>query len=1115
MPDRSSPRPRLIPSRRAYKSWVAAETLEDYALRFTPEGARRFGLAGVANTALGATAFMALEAIGGAITLAYGTRIALAAIAFSALVLFATALPITACAARRGIDIDLLTRGAGFGYLGSTVTSLIYASFTFLFFAIEASILADALHATLGIPLALGDVLASVSVVPIVMLGITAISRFQRLTQPVWVVLTTLPLLAVLARCDGALGVWLRFPGSAQGSAIASFGAAASVVIALVAQVGEQVDYLRFLPRPAEGRAWRWWAALLASGPGWILPGALKMTAGSLLATIALAAGAPPTRAAEPLTMYDTAFERLLPGAPGLAAAAALVLVATAQLKINVTNAYSGSIAWSNFFARLTRDYPGRVVWVGFNVAIALVLTELGIYRVLGPVLVLFSILACAWVGALFGDLAVARPLGIVRSRLDFRRAHLFDVNPVGVGAMAAATAAGLAARLGIAGMLVSAFAPFVALATGIALVPALAAATRGRTYLARRARPGTGLRRCVVCDGAYEAEDSAYCPAYRGAICSLCCTLDLRCADACRPHAHAGAQLARLAGRLAPPGIGRGRAGRIALRFGLRLGGATLLLGLLLVAILLATRTGGVTLETALFRAFVALSLAAGVVAALLTLVEESRSAAWEENRRQTASLEAEIRRREEAEKKLTRAREAAESANIAKTRFTVGVAHELRTPLNAVLGYAQLLEVERDLSPGRREKLRAIRLGAEHLARLIEGLLDISRIEAGRIELERREVALAPFLGQIADLVRLQAEARGLAFSYRLAPNLPGIVAIDETRLRQVLLNLLANAVKYTERGTVAFSVTRIGAVAEFAIADSGPGIAPADRARIFEPFERGATNVPGTGLGLTISRLLTEIMGGELTVDSELGRGSTFRVRLLLSARSGAAAAAPVAVAPRGYLGRRRTIAAADDDAAQRALLADVLEPLGFVLHAVADGASLLRLDAEARAAGRPLDALLLDVSMGGLAADAMDGWDTARRLRAQGCRAPIVMISAGPERRDATPPHDAFLGKPMRIDALRETLGRLLGLEWIHDGAEAEAEAGASAARAGDRAALARLLRRGDARAARGMLEAAPDPALAPVLAAVRGFRLEEAAALLDRLAAAEPPGNPRA
>src|ERR1700681_1714141 len=186
-------RQRIDRVRRQYNQWVANQTLEDYALRFTAKSARRWSAARVANTALGAISFLALEAIGGTITLNYGVTNATAAILVVSVIIFCCGLPIAYHAAKCGIDIDLLTRGAGFGYIGSTITSLIYASFTFIFFAIEAAIMSLALEMWFGVPLFIGYVVSSLVVIPLVTHGITFISRLQLWTQPIWIVLHLLP----------------------------------------------------------------------------------------------------------------------------------------------------------------------------------------------------------------------------------------------------------------------------------------------------------------------------------------------------------------------------------------------------------------------------------------------------------------------------------------------------------------------------------------------------------------------------------------------------------------------------------------------------------------------------------------------------------------------------------------------------------------------------------------------------------------------------------------------------------------------------------------------------------------------------------------------------------
>ena len=309
-------RQRIDRVRRQYNQWVANQTLEDYALRFTAKSARRWSAARVANTALGAISFLALEAIGGTITLNYGAANATAAILVVSVIIFFCGLPIAYHAAKCGIDIDLLTRGAGFGYIGSTITSLIYASFTFIFFALEAVIMAAALEMCFGIPRPIGYLISAVVIIPLVTYGITLISRFQLWTQPLWVVLHILPFVAIAWANPHSFTEWRKFAGE-HGDAsghldLLLFGTAASVVFSLVAQIGEQVDFLRFLPRDRRTSRTSWWIALLSAGPGWIIFGALKLLLGSFLAYFALSHGVSSEQAAEPAHMYLEAFRYVL-----------------------------------------------------------------------------------------------------------------------------------------------------------------------------------------------------------------------------------------------------------------------------------------------------------------------------------------------------------------------------------------------------------------------------------------------------------------------------------------------------------------------------------------------------------------------------------------------------------------------------------------------------------------------------------------------------------------------------------------------------------------------------------------------------------------------------------
>ncbi|WP_245586112.1 hybrid sensor histidine kinase/response regulator [Solimonas soli] len=1037
-------RQRIVRERRQYNKWAASQTLEDYALRFTAEKARKRGSFVIASTALGAISFLACEAIGGSLTLQFGFTNAMWAIVVVCALMFVIGLPIAGYAAHYGLDIDLLTRGAGFGYMGSTITSLIYASFTFLLFSIEASIMSQALHMVTGMPLWIAHLVSALVVIPIAIYGISLISRVQLWTQPVWLILQLAPLvwLLVYSRDDLA---GLRAYGGARGNAsgafdLSLFAIAASTLLSLLPQIGEQADYLRFLPDRRRVGAWRWWTALLSTGPGWVFMGGLKLAAGGLLAYFVLQKGVPADEAAQPVQMFFMAFREML-GSPAAALLLTGVFIVTCQIKINVTNAYAGSIAWSNFFSRLTHAHPGRVVWLVFNVLLALLLMEIGIARVIEGILVLYANFAVGWIGALTADLVVNKPLKLSPSYIEFKRAHLYDINPVGVGSMLASIVVSSAAFFGVFGALPQVLSPFIGFGVAFLLAPLIAWATGGRYYLARQ--PG-GLPegeheiRCTICENHFERSDVAMCPAYSGPICSLCCTLEARCHDVCKEDSRFGQQIARVLDAILPQRVGESvRLASIGQFLGI-LFLFTIAIGCLLSFIYwqyiaIAPQAREVVGST-LWVVFLSLLIFSGVASWLLVLAHESRNAALGESARQTAMLMDEIEAHERTDAALQKAKETAEAANEAKSRYVVGISHEIRSPLNSIYGYAQLLERETGAPP--QSAIRVIRRSAEHLSNLVDGMLDISKIESGQLRLNRDEVRLPEFLEQIVDMFRLQAAAKGIEFRYERPPWLPPIVHVDQKRLRQILINLLSNAIKFTDRGHAALTVRYRTQVAEFEIADSGIGIRPQDTERIFMPFERGGMPgvraTPGAGLGLAITKVLVQIMGGEIAVHSTPGEGSRFVVRLLLSAAAHGASASPP---PRrrivGYEGERRRVMLVDDDPAHLDLLRNLLEPLGFELFLARDGEAAVELARQCRPHLATLD----------LAMPGMGGWQVAEALRAldlPDLRIMIVSANAYELRRggEAGEAHDAFLTKPLDVDFFLDRVAALLALDWRH-------------------------------------------------------------------------------
>jgi signal transduction histidine kinase/CheY-like chemotaxis protein len=1046
-------RQRIVRERRQYNQWVASQTLEDYALRYTADRARKSAFR-VGNTAFGPIAFLACEAIGGALTIAYGfPNTAWAVVAFCVL-MFLIGLPICSYAARYGVDIDLLTRGAGFGYMGSTITSLIYASFTFLLFAIEASIMSLALQMLFGIPLALGHLISSLIVIPIAIYGFSLISKMQLATQPVWLVLQFLPIVYIAWRSPAEVEAWTGYPGthgSADGSVdLLLFGMALSMLLSLLPQIGEQVDYLRFLPNRDRRNRVAWWTALIASGPGWVFMGGFKLLAGSLLAFLAIRHGVAPAQADEPTGMYFLAFRETFQS-PTVALVLTGLFVIVCQLKINVTNAYAGSIAWSNFFSRLTHSHPGRVVWLVFNVLLALLLMETGIFNAIESILVIYANFAAGWIGALTADLVINKPLGYSPPYIEFKRAHLYDINPVGVGALLLSIVASSCAFLGMFGQLPQILSPLVALVVAFVAAPLIAWGTKGRYYLARQPEglPDEPEIRCTICENVFGRNDMAMCPAYSGPICSLCCTLEARCHDLCKTDSRFTDQLYGFFASILPKRVALALNTRAGHFFGLLLV-FNLAIGLLLS--LIYHQYSGVAsaareaIGTSLWLVFVSLFMLTGVAAWLIVLAHESRRSAEAESQRQTAMLMDEIEAHKRTDAALQKAKEVAEAANVAKTRYIVGISHEIRSPLNAIFGYAQLLE--RGTAGPTDNAARVIRRSAEHLTNLIDGLLDISRIENGMLRLTRDKVQLVEFLDQIVDMFRLQAADRGIEFRYQRPPHLPAHVYTDQKRLRQILINLLSNAIKYTERGQASLVVRYRNQVAEFEISDTGVGIAEADLERVFRPFERGETPtvraIPGIGLGLTITKLLTQIMGGELLARSTLGEGTTFTVRMLLSEAMHAVHQSTVPGHIAGYEGPRLKLLLIDDDPAHLDMVQRLLQPLRFDIVTASNGRAGLAAAIEQRPS-----LAMIDISMPDLS-----GWEVAKQLRETASlrSMKIVMVSANaheysPGGIDYT--HDGFVMKPVDMRLLLECIGTLLGVQWTYqaDG-EAEEEVGAA-------------------------------------------------------------------
>lgn len=427
---------------------------------------------------------------------------------------------------------------------------------------------------------------------------------------------------------------------------------------------------------------------------------------------------------------------------------------------------------------------------------------------------------------------------------------------------------------------------------------------------------------------------------------------------------------------------------------------------------------------------------------------------------RKEVQALRSKLGAPTETAEELRQAKKRAEEATRAKSEFLANMSHELRTPMTAILGYTELLLEDGDLrrAPARRiEALRTLKRNGQHLMRILADILDLSKIEAGKIEVEQLPTSPCEVIADIESVMRSAAEEKGIAFDVIYKGGIPATIQTDPTRLRQILINLVGNAIKFTACGSVRVTVELIRAeqgkpLLRFAVTDTGPGLSAEAQGRVFESFSQADASTTreygGTGLGLAVSSHLARLLGGDIEVESVEGQGSTFTLSVEVGSLEGvlmlddpARQGTEQFVLPGdagstiAFLdgvketGPKAQILLVEDGEDNRRLIASTLRKSGFEVSHAENGKAGVELALAARDMGEPFDLILMDMQM-----PVMDGYEATQRLREAGCQVPIVALTAhamkGDRERCLNAGCNDFATKPIsRRDLLKTVLGHL--------------------------------------------------------------------------------------